>query len=166
MRDFQDTECREDAPQHGVKRGVGRLPGSVRYARDEGFAVLHAQGLTLWQASRALGLTGGSSAQGWAARTGNVWPKSKHWGPRAPKVDLADLPLVEPDAGDCRDLWCAVLRLQWDAIFDPLQHNEAPQWMTQARAWFGGRDFKMVCALAGLDAGAVMDRFRARGGAA
>ena len=50
----------------------------------------------------------------------------------------------------CTKLWQAVLEV---ALSDAMHRGD--------EAWIGTRDFRTVCALAGLDPEAVADRFRA-----
>ena len=47
-----------------------------------------------------------------------------------------------------RSLWCFVLQ---HALHDAAKGTDA--------GWIGGRDFRMVCALAGVEAEAVEERF-------
>ncbi len=72
--------------------------------------------------------------------------------------DTSDL-----DAAGCHQLWVTVLAQQWDASF-----GEAYRWegnrklpvRNEAQKWMGGRDFREVCHLIGLDPDAVFDRWR------
>ena len=64
----------------------------------------------------------------------------------------------------CLLMWQTALRdLLADALRDVLGLKPLPNLTTSAgtRAWLGSRDFHMVCALAGLDGGAVEDRVMA-----
>lgn len=64
----------------------------------------------------------------------------------------------------CRALWAQVLLLLWDDSF-----SDGPSLGSSTRlslrrkeacSWFGSADFGTVCNLAGLDARAVLDRWR------
>jgi hypothetical protein len=70
----------------------------------------------------------------------------------------------EPDAADCRDLWCAVLLTALTDVAE-LQRFGRSKRVANAGAsatvhWVGSRDFRMVCALAGVDADAVAQAVR------
>ena len=71
------------------------------------------------------------------------------------------------DAAACRVLWCEVLRLAIDdlrGLGRGLHHADRrgnvrlEAW--EAHIWLGSRDFHHVCALAGVDGRAVIDRMR------
>ncbi|PHS21762.1 MAG: hypothetical protein COA84_15215 [Robiginitomaculum sp.] len=76
----------------------------------------------------------------------------------------------------CKKLWAAVLLAQWDLVFKSSKKKShfALRFPTgdvmAARRWFGGRNFSIVCDLAGVDPEYVLDRFeeklRAHGGMA
>ncbi|UFS65295.1 NUMOD4 motif-containing HNH endonuclease [Paracoccus denitrificans] len=72
------------------------------------------------------------------------------------------MPLVHVDAAACRKLWVAVLAEMWNvALFDGL--GAIPAGVGEVAAadrWFGSRDFRMVCALAGLDDDKVLEAYR------
>ncbi|RDW14414.1 hypothetical protein DIE28_02605 [Paracoccus thiocyanatus] len=72
------------------------------------------------------------------------------------------MPLVHVDATACRKLWIAVLAEMWNvALFDGL--GAIPAGVGEVAAadrWFGTRDFRAVCALAGLDDEKVLDAYR------
>lgn len=59
----------------------------------------------------------------------------------------------------CRSLWAAVLREQWRLVFSPYACDKLYE-RSAAASWFGGRDFRMVCDFAGIDAGAAFAAFR------
>lgn len=67
----------------------------------------------------------------------------------------------EDDSG-CRELWVSILaRMVLD--LDPTKKSrEAKQARIDARYWFDhcGRDFELVCTLAGFDPEAVRDAYR------
>ncbi|MGR3452899.1 hypothetical protein [Pseudooceanicola sp.] len=71
----------------------------------------------------------------------------------------------EIDASACRCLWLNVLLYQWHLSLGgtPAFNRGRPEARAAeeraARAWFGTRDFAMVCALAGLEPRAVWDRW-------
>ncbi len=71
-------------------------------------------------------------------------------------------PLVHVDAAACRKLWVAVLAEMWNvALFDGL--GAIPAGVGEVAAadrWFGSRDFRMVCGLAGLDDEKVLGAYR------
>ncbi len=69
----------------------------------------------------------------------------------------------------CRQIWCSVvLQAASDILAMPKRYDGAAvarpstteQW--QAVGWLGSRDFRLVCTLAGLDAGAVEQGLRGR----
>ncbi len=144
---------------------------------DDGpsWEVCFKYGLTAAQAAALRGLSI-KAASNWAWRRGLHWPDRAETRMNAVAAEMAPLPPVLPDDLDlpsCRRIWCAVLLGEWRAVFieDRPRHGAAP-WkgrgggrnprdMTALR-WFGSRDFHMVCALAGFDGMAVLDRFRAR----
>lgn len=72
------------------------------------------------------------------------------------------MPLAHVDAAACRKLWVAVLAEMWNvALFDGL--GAIPAGVGEVAAadrWFGSRDFRMVCALAGLDDDKVLEAYR------
>ncbi len=67
-------------------------------------------------------------------------------------------PLAHVDASACSKLWLAVLAEMWNvALFDGLSAvRPGVGEVAAADRWFGSRDFRMVCALAGLDAEKVL----------
>lgn len=82
---------------------------------------------------------------------------------RHPDAPGFDVPIDDSavDAGACRGLWAAVLMQQWELVFGtPALWRSADR--PVARRWFGESDFFTVCALAGLDGRAVLERFHAR----
>lgn len=50
----------------------------------------------------------------------------------------------------CRALWCAVIEEQRVLAVEPRVMDPKLD-VLQARRWFGSKDFRMACALAGLD---------------
>lgn len=70
---------------------------------------------------------------------------------------VADGAEMDPQA--CRNLWCAVLAAMWDLATRPCRRDSRSE-IEGAREWFGSRDFHMVCALAGFDGMAVLERYR------
>jgi hypothetical protein len=62
------------------------------------------------------------------------------------------------EADRCKLLWCAALKLQWDLAFPSGRARPDPT----ALGWFGTKDFHTVCALADVDADAVLARFELR----
>lgn len=143
-----------------------------------------AAGMTARAAALARGLHL-ENAYTWAYRQGVKWPNPGQVprpagdGSHIPRVDDADLEPLPPimprdlDLASCRRIWCAVLLGEWRAVFiEERPRGGVAPWkgrgggrnprdMTALR-WFGSRDFHMVCALAGFDGAAVLDRFRAR----
>lgn len=140
-------------------------------------------GLTARQAAALRGCTT-KAARVWAQRHGLTWPGEGEEprlagdGGHAPRVDADDLEPLPPilpedlDLKSCRRIWCAVLLSEWRAVFlaDRPRGGVAPIRGRRGRAghpdmaalrWFGSRDFHMVCALAGFDGMAVLDRFQA-----
>lgn len=65
-----------------------------------------------------------------------------------------------------RDLWCAVIHRAMDDALTPLRESSAsnasvkPHEVTAARAWFctGGRYFRQVCEMAGMEPSAIQKR--------
>ena len=72
----------------------------------------------------------------------------------APLYDDSDV-----DAVACRALWCALIWDQWKIAMSPDDQFLKATEVCNARRWFGSKDFYIVCALAGIDAEYVMDRF-------
>lgn len=66
-------------------------------------------------------------------------------------------PHIEMDS--CRALWCNVLSTAWEDALHP-SVSARPWDIAHARNWFGGRDFRLVCAAAGIDADQVLMKFR------
>lgn len=122
----------------------------------------HAEGLTKTKAARKM-RSSHLMADRWALASGNAWPVSKHAyvNPDAPSP-LPPVQLIEDEAPACRALWATVLTDQWRLVFDPTLEELRLRQHINANCWFGGEDFHMVCALAGLDGAAVLDRYRAR----
>jgi hypothetical protein len=135
-------------------------------------------GLTVYQAAR-LRLQCRDVGYAWASKRGLKWPADPGGAvANAPRVAVADLPPLPPVAPDqidlraCRQLWCEVMLIMWRDVFPErpvaayhnIVSNGPPSGAVHRTAllWFGSRDFHMVCALAGLDGSAVLDRFRAR----
>lgn len=127
----------------------------------------HAAGMTAIEAAQARGCNKWNAYK-WASDNGVSWVKitpdySNRAKTSAPPLDA---PLSEPDVDACRKLWIEVLADQWSAAFPEFRVNTRYA-VTEhhidydARAWFGTRDCATVCALAGLDSEAVMDRFYA-----
>ena len=82
-------------------------------------------------------------------------------GPPAWPRMQGDTPDLTEDV--CRDLWCAVLFQQLhDAMMIRPTSMATPARIREARHWFGGRDFRAVCALAGLDDDMVLGGYRKR----
>lgn len=71
----------------------------------------------------------------------------------------------EPDAAACAELWCAVLWVSLTDIAEVQRYGTGKRLGNAGRSasvhWVGSRDFRMVCALAGLDADAVEQAVRA-----
>ncbi|APZ53725.1 hypothetical protein [Salipiger abyssi] len=67
-------------------------------------------------------------------------------------------------AAACRSLWASVLLTAWRDSFGEGRERHGEFTSTRLRRnacdWFGSRDFAEVCFLAGLDARAVLDRWR------
>lgn len=62
------------------------------------------------------------------------------------------------DWRDCYALWASVLLEQWCIA---LREKTATRLeLAYARSWFGGRDFRFICGLIGLDSDSVLDRYR------
>ena len=74
-------------------------------------------------------------------------------------LPLKDMPLDRISGQACRDLWNAVLHEVINIIVRPKLWDK-PHEADQARAWIGGRDFQIVCALAGHDAEYIYDGFK------
>lgn len=74
--------------------------------------------------------------------------------------------LADMDVPSCVALWRSVLRAQLDLVFAPqyqdTRKDRGRMERRAALAWFGTRDFRMVCDLALLEAESVMDEFRRR----
>lgn len=62
----------------------------------------------------------------------------------------------EPDAGQCRKLWCTLLL----TMIADARASRGSRERDDARAWLGTRDFSLVCYLAGFDPQAVLDRLQ------
>lgn len=62
------------------------------------------------------------------------------------------------DPAACRLLWCAILKEQWDIVFCGRSTDSKNQ-RQSAMTWFGGRDFQMVCSLAGMDPKSVFEAY-------
>lgn len=78
-------------------------------------------------------------------------------------VALAVLRLPPPDVRSCRALWLSVLRHGLIEAIRPkpnsdMKHHDPRVRLGRARAWLGSKDFHIVCALCGLDAGYVLRR--------
>lgn len=118
--------------------------------------------MTLRQAAAAMGYASDCVARAWALDHNVTWAVDP--ARSAPRVADADLPPLLADqpllARDCKALWVAVLAEQWRAAFYPYEGVDGPRLRRDAAAWFGTRDFHMVCALAGFDGPAVHERFR------
>lgn len=81
-------------------------------------------------------------------------------------ADFAPLlrPVLDLDPTACRALWCSVLAAGWLDAFPAgdggvFHYRQSVQ---LARQWFGSAGFFEVCALAGFEGHAVLDKFRAR----
>jgi len=133
-------------------------------------------GMTVHQAAAARGQDK-ANGYAWASKRDLKWPPIPghidYHGPRKPAADLPPLPPIVPDQLDiraCRELWAEVLLGLWRDVFpEDRVATRHPTYEGARRAqiaaqWFGSKDFFMVCALAGFDGSAVMDRFRARMG--
>ena len=64
-----------------------------------------------------------------------------------------------------RRLWVACLARNWDWSFDAKGYVAPSRvdrraLIKECRVWFGSRDFYTVCALAGLEGSAVLERWR------
>lgn len=128
------------------------------------WAVCHELGMTAAQAAAARGRAV-TSARSWAYANAKLWRCE----PCPPRVALEDLPPIDPAevrAIDCLHLWASVLAGEWLAAFSDPQSAIGLRDLRAARAWFGGKDFRIVCSLAGFDADAVFERFQARLGSA
>lgn len=66
------------------------------------------------------------------------------------------------DAEAARALWCAVLMEQWVLATDPNPSDDEEE-VIKARRWFGSKWFYRVCALAGVEAEAILSACRDRG---
>ena len=116
-------------------------------------ADLHAQGLTMAQAMKVRRCSA-HAAWKWADDHGVSW---------ASPDDV--VPLMADAGGEidpraCRTLWAAVLMNEWACVFTPRAVMDDQHDRARAQKWFGGKDFQMVCALAGADSDFIMRRFR------
>jgi hypothetical protein len=109
-----------------------------------------------------------------ACRKFNIYLSLRHGTNRAnatrPMPDEKDLPPIDDshvDPAGCANLWRAVL-MEHLALaltvgaFNGQTGYSNPHLQAQARAWFGTRDFHMVCALAGFDGDFILRGYRAR----
>jgi hypothetical protein len=102
----------------------------------------------------------------WAESVGVVWPNRNKigaikYGAVAPS-DLPPMELEPPRAIDCQRLWVTLIHDQWRCALDASTTPWARRDRRDARAWIGTKDFHIVCALAGLDGSAVLDRYLAK----
>lgn len=70
----------------------------------------------------------------------------------------------EPDPAACAELWCAVLWVSLTDVAEEERYGTSKRLANAGRGaskhWVGSRDFRMVCALAGLDPDAVEQAVR------
>jgi len=77
-------------------------------------------------------------------------------------LPISDVPSELIDPAACRRLWCAVLKNHWDTALVPDRSGQAREGADTSQRWMGGRDFRLTCAMIGLDDELVLKEFRAQ----
>ena len=116
-------------------------------------SVLHAQGMTMAQAMKARRCSA-HAAWKWAQDRGLSWASPDFAVPANIEAETD----VDPRA--CRTLWAAVLMNEWACVFTPRAIMDDEHDRARAKKWFGGKDFQMVCTLAGVEPEFIMRRFK------